>query len=226
MKISLIHPSRGRSQKAFDTYLQWIKLASGNHEIEHTLSIDNDDPEFNEYIRLFGVYLSYPNTSVVEATNHAAQWTKGDILVYLSDDFKCPENWDELLVDTFTGNNHALNLMNEPACIKVDDCLQPFHVAVLTIPIMNRALYEKLGYFWHPDYKSMFVDEDLYWTCHNNGWLYFCPELKFEHHHPANNNPNMKAPDDETYRRSSANWDQGKEAYAKRRLLNFPLSNT
>ena len=216
MIISLIHPSRGRSQKAFETYIEWIKQSSGNSgpSIQHILSIDNDDPDYKGYAEKFELFTSYPNSSVVEATNHVAKLSNGDIMIYLSDDFKCPQDWDLSLVEEFSKLD-----MSQPQLLKVDDCLQQFHVKVLTIPIMNRALYEKLGYFWHPNYKSMFVDEDLWWTCHNNGWITEAPHLKFEHHHPANG----KAENDETYIRSAANWDGGREAFAQRKLLNFPI---
>ena len=213
MIISLIHPSRGRAKKAFKTYSDWMLKSSCSHTIEHILSVDFDDIELKNYKFLFGTIEINDNKSVVDATNIACKKAIGDILVYLSDDFNCPDNWDELIVDAFGDK------INEPCCIKVDDCLQRFDVAVLTIPIITKHLYNKLGYFWHPEYKSMFVDEDLFWTCNNNDWLLKVPYLRFEHHHPANG----KALNDETYIRSAANWNQGKEVYLKRKSLNFPL---
>lgn len=210
MKISLIHPSRGRPQKALETYNQWLSMSK--ESVEHILSLDNDDPTLGEYQDKFShsIVIVNPNTSVVEATNVAATIATGDILIYLSDDFKCFHFWDEALRQEFmkyTG----------PTLIKVDDCLQQFHVRVLTIPMMNKELYQKLGYFWHPEYKSMWVDCDLYETVRRMGALYFARHLKFEHHHPSNG----KAQSDETYRRSEANWNQGKELFIRRRLKGF-----
>lgn len=209
--ITLLHPSRGRAKKALETYNYWMDQASGDLNIEHILSIDNDDVQRESYLS-FKNSLVIPNDNkdVVEATNKAAKFSSGDILIYLSDDFKCPKYWDRLVFEK----------MRKTECLlKVDDCLQKFHIPVLTIPIMSRALYERLGYFWHPEYKSMFVDEDLYWTCKNNGWIIEAPELKFPHEHCANG----MAENDETYKRSSANWNQGKEVFRKRKLANFPL---
>jgi hypothetical protein len=213
--ISLLHPSRGRAQKAFETAREWISKAGV--EVDYILSIDNNDPEYKKYLGndLFGregYILHSDNTSVVEATNNAAKAAKGDILLYLSDDFKCFDNWGLAVQKEFEGENR-------PLLIKVDDCLQKFEVPVLTIPIMNRALYERLGYFWHPGYKSMFVDEDLYWTTRKLGALKNCEHLKFEHQHCSVG----KAENDETYRRSAANWDQGKALFAKRRGEGFQV---
>lgn len=216
MTISLIHPSRGRAQKAFDTVNYWYDNSCGHFNIQHILSLDSDDSELKKYFELFqntwSQIIVNENTCVVEATNIAAKLVTRDILIYLSDDFKCPKNWDELIIRIF-------NNISGPILIKVDDCLQKFNVDVLTIPIMNRELYNKLGYFFHPGYKSMFVDQDLYHVCKNNKWIYPAANLHFPHEHPANG----KAQNDEIYKRSAANWNQGKELYHKRMSLNFPL---
>lgn len=210
MVVSLIHPSRSRPEKAKDARQDWIQKAS--MPVEYILSIDTDDPSRLAYESHHVNMIVRDNKSVVEATNRAAEETGGDVLVYLSDDFKCFPNWDQAVIKEFEG-------VTEPMLIKVDDCLQPFHVPVLTIPIMNRALYERLGYFFHPDFKSMFCDEHLYWVAKKLGALKMCPHLKFEHQHVSVG----KAQDDETYRRSAANWEQGKAMFAKHKKLGFPV---
>lgn len=209
--ISLIHPSRGRARLAYDRYSEWIMMAD-DYRIEYIVSIDNDDPQAELYEDSFVNVVRNDTNNVVAATNKAAKETEGDILIYVSDDFSCPNGWDTLVEKEFEG-------VTEPMLLKVDDCLQGFDVRVLTIPIMNRALYEKLGYFWHPEYKSMFVDEDLWWTCRNNGWLKKAPHLKFPHNHHSLG----KCENDGTYRRSEANWNQGKAVFARRKAAGFPL---
>lgn len=217
MKFTLIHPSRARADKAFETFQYWMDHASGKHEIQHILSVDTDDPQQEKYDENFNhrtdLMLIKDNKDVVGATNVAAKYATGDVLIYLSDDFKCPGHWDDLLATQF------VLWGDRPGLVKVDDCLQKFDVAVLTIPIMNKQLYKKLGYFWHPGYRSMFVDEDLFWTCQKNGWMLGRPDLKFPHEHCSIG----KAVRDETYIRSEANWDSGKAFYALRKAAGFPL---
>lgn len=218
MKITLLHPSRSRPEKAFSTYRHWMNLASGKPEIEHLLSLDYSDPLAGKY-EYFGPNSSTilsTNDCVVQATNEAAKNATGGILIYLSDDFKCPQEWDLKIIDAvnkhYSGDDGLWLL-------KVDDCLQKFHVPVLTIPIMSRELYQRLGWFWHPEYKSMFCDEHLYWVCKNNGWLVEAPELQFPHEHCTIG----KAVRDETYIRSEANWNQGKALFAKHKAEGFPV---
>jgi hypothetical protein len=211
--ISLLHPSRGRPEKAQATALEWIERAGVY--VDYLMSIDNNDPFYREYFKIElgdrrGYILHSDNNSVVDATNRAAAKVQGDILLYLSDDFKCFDNWGIAVENEF-------RKYSGPTLIKVDDCLQKFTVPVLTIPIMNRELYNELGYFWHPGYKSMFVDEQLYWRAKKLNALQFAPHIKFEHQHVSVG----KAENDETYKRSAANWEQGKALFARHKKAGF-----
>lgn len=213
--ISLIHPSRGRARKASETMDYWWEN-SGYDDFEHILSLDTSDHARLEYAAMFdnqwSLVIYNNNQSVVEATNKAIPHAEGDIFIYLSDDFKCPTNWGSLIAKEFEG-------VTEPMLLKVDDCLQKFHVPVLTIPIMNRALYEKLGYFWNPLYKSMWVDCDLFETCKRIGAIKYAEHLKFPHEHHSIG----KSDNDETYKASEKNWNQGLEVFNKRRQMGFPI---
>lgn len=213
MIISLIHPSRGRPEKARETREYWKEQSSGYIQIQHIASLDYSDPLAGKYT--FGegsIIVHGDNDCVVAATNRAALLADGDILVYLSDDFKCPKNWDLSISQQFES-------LVIPGLLKVDDCLQPFDKDVLTIPIMNKALYKRLGYFWNPIYKSMFVDQDLYWVCANSNWLIFARHLKFPHEHYSVG----KAANDRTYRESEKHWDSGKAIYQQRKREGFSI---
>lgn len=215
-KISLLHPSRGRPLKSLENSKEWLENSSGDYEIEIVCAVDNDDPMKEEYFKNYSDCYSSDTANVVQATNHAAFKSTGDILVYLSDDFKCPYEWDKLIIKEFENENR-------PLVLKVDDCLQPFHARILTIPIMNRALYERLGYFWHPSYKSMFVDQDLFETALSIGAVKNCEHLKFPHHHYSNPDDKIRSDRDETYKRSESFWDQGKKVFHMRRAQKFPI---
>ena len=211
--VSLLHPSRSRPEKAFKTAQEWAN-ESGLNEINYVISLDSDDPLLEYYKHLYSTkgLIVNDNKSVVDATNKAAAHSTGDILVYLSDDFKCFPDWGKVITE-------RIGDTSKPVMLKIDDCLQDFHVGVLTMPVMTRTLYNLLGYFWHPAYFSMHVDVDLYETCKRLGVIKYAKDIKFPHWHVSNG----KAPDDETYRRSAANWNQGLEVIKKRRALGFPV---
>lgn len=217
--ISLLHPSRGRPELARETANYWYYRASDPTKVEYILSIDNSDPKkwdykdrYSEILWPRKKFLLNDNHSVVQATNHAAKQSEGKILLYLSDDFHCPPEWDRLI-------RLKTKDITNPWLLKVDDCYQRFDKDVLTIPIMSRSLYDTMGYFWHPEYYSMFVDQDLYWTAKNLNAIVMAGDLKFEHMHPVAG----KGKHDETYSRSTNNWNQGKELYAKRQMTGFTI---
>lgn len=207
--ISLIHPSRSRPEKALETFKNWINKASGENHIEYILSIDDSDPEKEKYLQLFDNAYVHPNDCVVQAANNGAANSTGDILIYLSDDFDCPQNWDRIIVSVL-----AFRLFpgQEKVMLHVNDGLQPMSNAVLTIPIMTRALYNELGSFFHKEYKSMWCDVDLYWS--TKQYMVDAPEIIFEHKHHSRGH----CANDETYKRSELNWEHGLEIYNRRAL--------
>lgn len=206
--ISILYPSRGRANKAYQTYKNWI-LDSGLADFQVVVSVDSSDPELELYKSLMPVIVN-DNSSVVEAVNHASEKSTGDILLYLSDDFRCFPDWGIAVSKEFEG-------CTTPRILRIDDNLQGFHVRVLTMPIMNRAAFKELGYFFNPLYKSMWVDCDLYEVADRRGWIKHCKNIVFPHDHVSNG----MAPDDDTYRRSAANWDQGKSVFDSRRKMRF-----
>ena len=152
------------------------------------------------------------NTCVVEATNKGAKEATGDVLIYVSDDMFPPDRWGELLENEIITNNY-----NDEFLIKVNDGLQPFNIAIATVPIISKKMYETQGYLWHPEYKSMFCDEFAYWKAKTMGWLKLAPHITIQHEHPSNG----KAINDQTYIDSAKNWDQGKSTFARHKSLNF-----
>lgn len=206
--ISLIHPSRGRPQKAAATFKHWMAQAAHPERIEHILSLDFSDTHNEQYqINAEGKHEPWANsrtiidynTCVVEATNQAAKLATGDILLYLSDDFDCPLHWDELICARLDPTL--------PQLLRVNDGYQPMENFVLTIPIMTRPLYTQLGYFFFPEFKSMWVDVHLFFTCKE--YMIVAPDLVFPHLHYVTG----ACEKDETYTRSDANWNQGIEIF-------------
>jgi glycosyltransferase involved in cell wall biosynthesis len=216
--FSLIHPSRGRANKAKETYNLWISKMSKTNGFQHLLALDKSDPELNQYKELFEgetrMVISETDC-VVQATNEAAKQARGDVLIYLSDDFDCPDRWDTLLVEEI--NKRHLNPGHDKFILKVDDCLQPFTARVLTIPIMSKRLYDYLGYFWYHKYRSMFCDQDLFEVCDRLQAIVKVPHLRFQHKHYSIE----KAKRDSIYRRSEMNWTQGKKIFSVRKGKNY-----
>ena len=214
MQITLLHPSYGRPEKARQAYNQWEEAARDFGNVQYIIALDKRDRSLTKYQELFdGLTVCVANSDcVVKATNEAAKLATGEVFVYMSDDFVAPDGWDNQLRDAITKRN----LQGTKYLLQVDDTYQAGTV-VLTIPIMSKALFDHLGYFWHPGYRSMFVDNDLYYTCKHLGVMVdLRSEIVFEHQHFSNGKAEMDA----TYKQSQANWHQGRHFFNKRSRQN------
>jgi len=157
MKISILHPSRGRPNKSFDTINKFIDRAG--QEIEVIISLDEDDPELNNYKRLYAGrdyrkfrYYAHNNKSAVEAINLAAISATTDILFVVSDDTDCENSWATTLLE-FIGDRKDFVL-------KTQDGIQSW---IITNPILDWTYYKRFDYVYHPEFDHMFCDTFL--TC-------------------------------------------------------------
>lgn len=177
MKISLIHPSRSRPYMAALTFRNWLDNASGKHEIEYIFGLDDNDSTVDQYVGLFQppIQLAITNSrSCVQAANAAAKLSSGDMIILVSDDFSCPKDWDIILGDAMP--------LDKKAAIQVDDGITNF-AELLTIPIINRLMYEELGYVYHPSFHSMWADNHLFDVC--KPYIIKVKEV-FQHNHYVN----------------------------------------
>jgi hypothetical protein len=144
------------------------------------------------------------NSNVVQALNRGAAISEGDILIYLSDDFECPANWD-IVIQRAIGDK-------DDWVLHVHDGIQD---RTATISILSRAYYKRHGRIYHPEYHSMFVDNDFTEEAKAEGKLIRRMDLMFKHNHYSRGG----VPYDETYARENSPeaWAKG-EAIFKRRV--------
>lgn len=212
MKISIIHPSRGRPFLGSETMNKWISRACNPEHIEYILSLDSNDPAAIHYSSKYkGVQVIHnPNQTAIEAINVAAKMTKGNIIVVVSDDFDCPQNWDRQLLRALDGRRNF--------CAKAQDGHQSF---IITLPIMDREYYNSFGYVYYPEYQHMFCDTEM--SC--VAWItgrYIPINVQFKHNHYSV----MKTRKDAINIKNDATWPQGERLFVSRRRMNFGLKET
>jgi len=215
MLISLIHPSLGRPVQARQCYDHWMQTASGHHDYEWIVSLSQKDATLEQYYQTFtkadAVLVTNNSTNMVEATNEVAKLCAGQLIILVSDDMWSCENWDSKIL-------HKFEMINGPGILQVNDGIT---TKKLTIPIMNREAYTKLGYVYHPDYISMFADDDLRKTALQHGMYYNGTDIMIEHRHFMNG----KATFDKTYASENSKyaWRKGEQIFFQRAKDNFPL---
>lgn len=222
INFTLIHPSRGRAQKAYNTFCKWMNNSKNPEKIQYIFSLDSDDKELTRYQKLLPekkdryITTVNHNKNLVEAIQKVTDIPKGiegKILIVVSDDFECPLNWDESLLKVSEGK--------EEFAIRVADGYVPNDAAIMTLPIVSKSLFLKLGYIYYPGYTGMFADNDLYEASDKLGAVIKATELLFQHNHWTTG----KAKRDETYNRHNTNksWGTGENILKERRKRNFDL---
>lgn len=215
MKISLICPSRGRAEKSFHTVNKWWNSAGLNGNLEIILSLDFDDKTFEDYFDEFSdanfehKVIVNENRSAVDAVNWGAARSSGDVLIVVSDDFDCPENWAFSLAMKAEGKTDWI--------AKTPDGIQKW---IITLPILDRHYYNRFGYIYHPDYLHMFCDTELTCVADLTGRK-IALDIPFVHNHYSTG----KSIKDEVSIRADKTWDQGEKLFIERAKRNFDLVN-
>jgi hypothetical protein len=222
INFTLIHPSRSRAAKGYSAMAQWMNNSANPEKIQYIFSLDIDDPEVNSYRRFFEGWIWEPEVIVgnnknlvqaIEKVTSKPEFIKGKIIIVVSDDFECPLNWDKSLLEIAEGK--------ENYAIRVNDGVTKMEASIMTIPMLSRELFLKLGYIYYPGYSGMFADNDLFEVCQKTGEILNAPQLLFKHQHWIGGN----AKRDETYNRHNNNksWTLGESLLKDRRKRNFDL---
>lgn len=209
MKISVIHPSRGRAKQAFETINKWLERA--DNDFEYILSLDTgglDGYQIFPHVIEKNLFIYWDhNNSAIEAINKAAKIAAGDLFIVVSDDTDCPEHWDTLLLEALKDKSDF--------CAKTDDGLQP---TLITMPIMDRIYYERYGYVYYPGFRHMFADQELTAVAMMTG-KYIKLDLKFPHLHYSTG----KTVKDEINVKNDLSWKQGENLFNDRLKTNFGI---
>lgn len=207
MKISIIHPSRGRPEQALQTAYTWYKKA--DIMPEYILVLDRDDPTCIEYKDLATIKILDKHRSAVEAINHGASLATGELFIVVSDDFNCPAHWDTLLVEALEGKTDF--------CVKTKD---GFQSTLITLPIMDRTYYNRFGYIYNPVYKHWYADQEMTAVAHMLGKVVNVDMLFTHNHYLAG-----KGTKDAINERNNLSAASGKLEYGRRVRDNFGIEN-
>lgn len=210
--ISLLHPSRGRPEKSFQTLKKWGRALSCEGERpEVIVSVDMDDTCLNAYINLHGnrVIVNH-NRSAIDAINNAAQVCTGDIIIVVSDDTDCPDDWNSKIIEATHSKTDWI--------AKTPDGIQKW---IITMPIMDRAYYNRFGYIYYPEYLHMFCDTEITCVADLTGRKIEI-DVPFLHNHYSTG----KSVKDAVSDKADKTWSQGEKLFIERYKRNFDLVDT
>lgn len=184
MRFLLKYPTRSRPELWAETLDAWNSQASGNHELRWLCSIDADDSTMTTQAAPAGVQMITGEPGgKVHAVNrdmeHAGEW---DVLVVVSDDMRpLAAGWDERIAEHMTTLDCGLHFPDG----------RQRHLC--TLSIMGRPIYERLGYIYHPAFKSVYCDNFYQDVLSAWGRLKFVDERVFAHQWKQGNNDALMA---------------------------------
>lgn len=211
LNIALIHATRGRPKQAMDARTQWLAAASDPLRIEHIFAVDVDDEEtLKATANCRRVIVSKPE-GCVKAWNLAAVQSSAPVIIQMSDDFTAPQDWDKKIL------SHIPNTAHEYV-VKVSDGIR--RDDLMCMAIMTRARYLRFGYMFHPDYLSMYSDNEFTEVASRDGVIIDATDVVFTHRHPLAN----LAQWDKTYIDSNSDdrYKHGKALFDRRKQQGFP----
>lgn len=174
-RITLLHATRGRAQKAWECRERWMNVAANPYSLEYIMSVDSDDEASISLAKQFKHVVVEPG-SCVRAWNAAARMADGEILVQLSDDWLPPAGWDAAILKAFED-------VSGEAVLAVGDGSRKD--SLLCMAILNRARLEKQGALFFDGYESVFSDNEFSHRAWKDGVVIDRrADLVFEHAHP------------------------------------------
>lgn len=220
MKRKLIYkfPSRNRPDKFKHVLEKSISLLSGKHDVRFVITLDSDDETMNndnmrEWMDNLDVDLVYhygDSKSKIEACNANLEDEDGDALILVSDDMvPCFQDFDDIIMQ---GMEQFFPDMD--GAIKFHDGLRPKEDLLMTLPVLGWNLYKKFGYIYHPDYTSLYCDNEMTIVCRDLGKLLVSPVCIFRHEwtnqpfddlHARNENSEMYAIDSKVFEERQKN---------------------
>jgi len=169
MKLVIKFPTRARPEKFKNILSRYVDFLTGDNHARFVITCDNDDETMNnsEMInwmdrmstRVDLVYHFGDNKTKVEAVNADLENETGDVLLVVSDDMMPASlNYDAIITEAF-----EKIFPNYDGAIKFSDGLRDDQL--MTLPCMGWKLYKAIGHVYHPDYTSLFCDNEQTRLC-------------------------------------------------------------
>ena len=169
-------------------------------------------------------YLLYPLFMMLffsKSKSKRDEYDENDIIVFASDDFLAPQNWDEYLINQLAGKQGGLFVRDG---YQLPDSSNMLHPAI-TIPIMTGGCLTALNKaIYHPAYSHMFSDCELYLNLKELNMLIdnrLTDMTTFEHHHYVTGKRQQDQADvaySKNWAMDQINWNVRKDMTLEERL--------
>jgi hypothetical protein len=220
MKILIKFPTRGRPKQFISTLNKYIKYADA--ELEFVITLDSDDITMNNFdmIQLLDTYdnLTYSfgkSNSKIHAVNKDMEDREFDILLLASDDMvPVKKGYDTIIKKAMTKlypDTDGILWFNEGYLGMQNN----------TLSIMGKKYYDRFNYIYHPDYKSLWCDNEFMEVGNLLGKQTYIDLVIIEHRHVHY----VGGKEDAIHKLNTEHHPIDKSTFHKRKIKGFPIES-
>jgi REP element-mobilizing transposase RayT len=182
-RILIKFPTRSRHEKAIDVINKYISFATDPDHIQIIVTIDQDDqPE--KYIftdpRIV-VKIGVSNSKIHAINRDMPHHSTFDILLLASDDMiPIVRGYDDII-----RTRMCENFPDGDGVLWFNDGFRQNRIN--TLVICGSKYYQRFGYIYYPEYKSLWCDNDFTDVANKLKRQVYFDIVIIKHEHPANN---------------------------------------
>lgn len=225
MKILVQFPTLNRKKKFLECLKLYEDLSGDTNEIFFNINCDADDATMNNQqtktdidntIKKNSYRINFlKNSNKISAINDMIN-VDFDVVICASDDMiPLVQGWDKKISDSmekfFPDLDGALHFNDGYQAEKL-----------ITLSILGKKLYDHFGYIYHPDYKSLYCDNEFTEVVYSMNKVKYIDEIIIKHEHYSIENTINTGDCDYTAHKTLHFAYSDLNTYNKRKHLNFP----
>jgi hypothetical protein len=217
-RILIKFPTRSRHIKAYNTLKQYINMASSTDNLEVIVSVDRDDD-----LHIYDIFKFHPCIKVVVGNSEGKiaainrdipDLSTFDILLLASDDMiPVVKGYDNII-----RSKMSQNFPDGDGVLFFNDGYTGYMLN--TLVICGSKYYERFGYIYYPEYKSLWCDNEFTDNANRLGRQIYFNDIIIRHEHPSNTGDHA----DELYLKNESLFSIDEKTYFSRKNNEFDLS--
>jgi|688.fasta_scaffold457952_2 hypothetical protein len=221
MKLLIKFPTRSRKNKFLLILKKYYNFLSKRNDVHFLISMDEDDVEMNnDFVReILGTYQNlsffYGNskTKVEAINNDLDKINEWDIVLLASDDMiPTVKGYDDIII-----NEMKNNYPDTDGVLWFNDGYQGDKLN--TLCILGKKYYDRFGYIYNPEYKSVWSDNEFMLVANILGKQKYFDNVIIKHEHPDWGFGSR----DEIHTTNIKNESLDRNTFNKRKLNNFGI---
>lgn len=225
MNILIQFPTLNRRQKFIRCIELYDSMSSGKNSITFNINCDTQDSSMNNdeardevknAITKNSYRINYmDNSNKISAINANIDLDFDTVICASDDMIPVKEGWDESV-----SNNMSKYFPELDGALHFNDGYA--EGSLITLSILGKKLYDSFGYIYHPDYKSLYCDNEFTEVVYGSKRVQYVNEIIIKHEHYARKGNINSGDYDEAAKKTLFYSGRDGFVYKKRKELGFP----